>query len=190
MKTKLLLIFSAFLSSGLFAQTVYIDDQQQLVWTRSGPGEEFRLIYKLAPGTRLEVLESNDEAGYFRVKNEQDKIFWIEQKYVTREPTNNYRLADAERKIKTLTAQYEEKVSNLEKQLEELAPLKGGNQELLAKLTRQEVELNQAVEKAQIYESGFQSDAFRNGGLVALGGIFLGWLFGRVGGKKRNSGWN
>lgn len=98
------------------AQSRYVSDRT-IVELRRGPSIEYLILRNLEAGTRVEVLEQDEAAGYSRVKlADQDTEGWMLTRYLTAEPIARERLAVAER---SLTAA-RERVSALEVENREL----------------------------------------------------------------------
>ena len=70
MKVNLIIVvlFSIFFGTSLLAETAYVYDKGK-VWTRSGPTKDFRVNYKVLPGTKLDILSENSDTGYTQVKD-------------------------------------------------------------------------------------------------------------------------
>jgi SH3 domain protein len=190
MKTKLLLsLFLTLLTFSGFAETVYIDDQIK-VWSRTGPTNGYKLSSELLPGAKLDVLQKNDETGFVEVKDVRGRTGWVEGKFLTSSPTAHQKLAVALKQVASLKKSHSSKLTILEKRVQDLAPLEAFNLELQSKLATQESELEMLRQRSQMYEGGFYSEVLFAGSLVVLGGMLLGWLLTKLGGGKRNSGWN
>jgi len=95
---SLLLTLLAFNS---LAETVYIDDNQKFVWTRTGPSEDFKVRENVVT-SQLEVLQRNEETGFVQVKDERGNTFWVKSKYLTGTPSARHKLKDAEDNILSL----------------------------------------------------------------------------------------
>jgi len=188
MKTKYYLPLLILFSVQVLAETVYIDDTQKFVWTRTGPTEEFRVRESVVL-SKLEILQRNENSNFVQVRDETGKEFWVKSHYLTATPSAQYKLVNAENEIKALKESHNSKISRLEKRLRELSPLETLNKELQSKLASQETELEQQRQKSAMYKDGFNGDAFMYGAMVVLGGMLLGWLLSKIGGRRRNSGW-
>ena len=171
------------------AEIAYVDDQIK-IWTHTGPSNQYKVKHKLSPGTRFEILQRDETTGFVEIKDELDRVSWMDSKFLTRQRTANLLLVDARAEIKKIKQTYTEKVQSLEKQLRELKPMESKNEELQQSLAQLESELEQASQKAQLYEKGFDRDAYFTGAVIVLTGMFLGWLLSRLGGRKRNTGWS
>ncbi len=183
----LLLIFTGITLSPR-AETVYIDDKQKFVWSRSGPSTEYRLRENIILG-KLEVLQRNTQTEFVQVRDEAGKEFWLKAKYLTANPSAQHQLIRLQNETVTLKASYAEDLSRLENRVKGLAPLEKLNKNLQDEIAQLKTELEQARQKGQMYQSGFNSEAFFAGAVVILGGILLGWVLSKLGGQKRRSGW-
>lgn len=105
MKT-LTLIFSLLLfSASAFAQRMYIDDTL-LVPLRSGEGLGFRIVHKgVKSGLSVEVLETNTNSGYSKVREPSGVEGWLPTRYLVSEPIARDRLAAAEQKLEKVEEQ-------------------------------------------------------------------------------------
>lgn len=177
------------LSGSALAETVYIDDQIK-IWTRKGHTNEYKVDYLFAPGTQLEVLQRNAESGFAQVRDEQGRITWIDGKFLTSMPTAHQRLVEANREIAKLKKDGAEEVRLLNSRVNQMAPLENVNKDLQEKLAQAQSEAEQARQKAQLFESGFNRDAFFGGAAVLFGGMVFGWVLSKLGGKKRSEGWS
>jgi SH3 domain protein len=112
MKRKLLLVLLAqFLSVAVFAEDVWVSDQFE-VMLRTGPSTSNAIERVLSSGTALEVLETDAEAGYSRVRTEAGTEGWVLSRYLMGEPSAREQLArltgqltDAAQTGSTLTQQ-------------------------------------------------------------------------------------
>ena len=177
------------LSGSALAETVYISDQIK-IWSRTGHTNAYKVHYQLTPGTKFEVLQRNDESGFVEVRDEQGRTTWVDGKLLTSQPTAHQRLVEANREIERLKKDSAEEVRELTSRVNQMAPLEKVNQELQTRLAKVESEMEQAKHKAQLYEGGFNREFYFSSALVMLGGILVGWIMSRVGGKKRNSAWS
>ncbi len=171
------------------AKTVYVDDKIK-IWSRTGPSNEYKVKYQIEPGEALDVLQTDQETGFFEVRDSRGRDFWVDGKFISTEPTAHQKLVIAEKEIKRLKAEHSEKVSGLQQKINQMEPLQKMNADLQKQVAKLQTEVEQSRQKAQLYEGGFNRDAFFGGAAVLLGGMFIGWIFSKFGGRKRNAGWN
>ncbi len=119
------------LSAGALAETRYISDKIY-VPLRVGDGSKYRIVHRGLPsGTQLELLESNEDSGYSKVKTRSGTEGWLPSHYLVESPVARTRLQETEGKLakiseanKTLreqlknTTQSSEKTASVVEQLE------------------------------------------------------------------------
>ncbi len=190
---KKLLVFLLIIASGDFsvqAETVYVSDKVELIWTRTGPSDAYKVKFKLAPGAKFEVLQRDEASGYVEIKDEEGRVAWIEGKYLTGTPTANRLLESTRAEMKELKEGFTEKVNSLERQIKQLQPLKATNDTLQNELAKLETDYEMVRQEKQTYESRFNREVFFAGAAVFIVGMLFGWIFSRFGGKRRNDGWS
>lgn len=71
---------------------------------RAGQGNEYRIVNKGLPsGTRLTLLETNEETGFSRVVTRNGTEGWIRSQYLMEQPAAKDRLAALQEKFDALT---------------------------------------------------------------------------------------
>lgn len=98
------------------AETYYVDDEL-VITMRSGKGNEFQIIRTLKSGTPLEVLETDQEAGYSLARTRGGTEGWVLTRYLSATPIAKQQLAAAQDKLTTL----EQRVGDLQSQLEQVS---------------------------------------------------------------------
>lgn len=84
------------------AATVYVSDQLT-VPLRRGPSNEYKIINAGLPsGTALEVLQTNEEAGFTQVRTQNGTEGWMPSQYLVSEPAARDRLAAATKRVDAL----------------------------------------------------------------------------------------
>jgi SH3 domain protein len=87
------------------AATLYISDQFT-VPLRRGPSNSHRILHQGLPsGTALEVLGTDDAAGFTQVRTTNGTEGWIPTQYLSSQPIARDRLAAADRRVESLEAQ-------------------------------------------------------------------------------------
>lgn len=111
-------------STGLQAKTVYIDDTL-LAPIRSGEGLQYRILHKgVRSGTPLELITSNSDTGYSRVRTREGIEGWIPTRFLTNTPIARDQLARATKELeqaKSQLAALQEEFSALKNERNELA---------------------------------------------------------------------
>jgi SH3 domain protein len=87
------------------AATLYVSDQFT-VPLRRGPSNSHRILHAGLPsGTALEVLSTDDAAGFTQVRTANGTEGWIPTQYLSSQPVARDRLAAADRRVESLEAQ-------------------------------------------------------------------------------------
>ena len=81
------------ISLAVFGQTRYVTDDVR-VELRAGPSLEYRIMRYLPTGSRVQALQSDDAAGYTRIRIEGgDDEGWVLTRYLQSEPIARERRA-------------------------------------------------------------------------------------------------
>lgn len=94
------------------AETRYVSDDLGIT-LRTGQSTQHQILRMVNSGTPLEILETNDESGYTRVRTPQGVEGWVLTRYLMDRPGAQEQLANANKKI----ARLEEANKNLKAQL-------------------------------------------------------------------------
>ncbi len=103
---KFLLLLTCLLLSSTIALAEdfrYVSDEFSITM-RTGQGTQHKIIKSVKTGTKLELVEVNEE-GYSKVKLPNGAEGWVLSRYLLNQPAAKDRLVIAERKIKTLQTQ-------------------------------------------------------------------------------------
>ena len=115
------------LSSGLLpslslAETRYVTDQFE-VMMRSGTSTKNNIVRMLSSGTQVEVLETEQQEGYLRVRTRSGVEGWVLSRYLMRAPAARDQLAAAR-------AQAEEADAQLKQLTQELGSLQSAKNDV------------------------------------------------------------
>ncbi len=94
------------------AETRYVSDELGIT-LRTGQSTQHQILRMVTSGTPLEVLETNEESGYTRVRTPQDVEGWVLTRYLMDHPSAQDQLADAKKKL----ARLEDENKNLKERL-------------------------------------------------------------------------
>jgi SH3 domain protein len=127
------------------AQSAWVSDQFE-VMLRTGPSTSNAIERMLQSGTVLEVIESDDDAGYSRVRTAAGTEGWVLTRYLMNEPSAREqlgaltnRLTNADSEGSTLTSQLDAVKSEYDTASRQIATLerdKGRLEQELAEIKR------------------------------------------------------
>lgn len=118
----------------------YITDELT-VPLRSGTSTQHRILRMLPSGSRLEVMEIDEQAGYSRVQAGNGLEGWILSRYLMATPAARDRLTAAEQRLAELQMSDKERIERMEA-LRNEASEKGAEVE---RLTRENQELSERL---------------------------------------------
>lgn len=123
------------------AETVYIRDTLY-VPLRGGQSTEYRILHAgLRSGTPLELLETNEETGYSRVRMEDGKEGWLQTQYLVDEPIASDILQSAQDQLLALEAEHQKALLRVQELQNSRAELMTENEQLRAEFDRLSTEL-------------------------------------------------
>jgi SH3 domain protein len=163
----------------------YISDEL-FIFMRSGPGKQYRLLGSITAGTQI-VLTGNNENGFQEITDGKNRRGWIETQYITK--TSGLRAVIAE--LNAQLASKDENINqakiNLLAAQQQLEQLSKNNEQLQTKIISLNKKLSTTTEKFELQDNGLKKEWFFNGAIVLGIGLFLGLIFSRLSGRRRNS---
>jgi SH3 domain protein len=127
------LLLSAFLSLTLAhqvaAETRYVTDQFRIT-LRSGESASHRIMKMIPTGEPLNVLSTNKETGYSRVRTNDGKVGYVLTRQLEKQPVARDRLVAMEQRLRELEAAPSELRSRLNSLLQEHETLQRSHKEL------------------------------------------------------------
>lgn len=124
------------LTAAAGADTRYVQDQLEIT-LRTGESTRNSIIRMLTSGSRLELLESNPDSGYSKVRTPEGTEGWVITRFLMNDPSARQQLAS----IKVQAATLREEQGRLET---ELAAVRSENTDLRSQLAEMESRYRQA----------------------------------------------
>lgn len=205
MKIIWTLLLMCFLVPVSYAKTQYVTDVLYIT-LRSGPGDEFKVLKAMKTGTKLEVVEENDD-GYSLVTTETGEEGWARTKYLVDEPVAMLELIALQSNMDAIKKEYDElkqksatsreKIKELEKDRKRLEStnanlanenakmktisakpmeLSKHNEELKAANESNESQIASLEEENRKYKENTARDWFLAGGGVLVLGLIIGLI--------------
>ncbi|GAA5110892.1 TIGR04211 family SH3 domain-containing protein [Orbus sasakiae] len=200
-KKKLLLVFILFLASlamisfAAFAADKYITDDLS-VYLRRGPGTQYGLIGSLKSGDKVTELETSSDGKYTRIKDDRNRISWVESELLTNSPSLKEQLPALEQQIAIL--QEKESSATQDKQTliddytsqltianQKIAELEKQNNVLQTQTKEQVSQIESLNNQLDERRQSLMLTWFTRGGLVAGIGLILGLILPLVIPRRR-----
>jgi SH3 domain protein len=207
LKAGLLAAGLSLIASTTWAQTVrYVSDQLE-VPLRAGASDKYKTLVMLPSGSQLHVLGT--ESNYTRVRTAEGQRGWIANAHLMETPSARQRLQELtatqeglQQQVYELTleknalaqeyAGFSTEYQRLTQELAQVRKLAGGDLELDQQnqmLQQRVVQLEQELRILQQENSSLLQNSdkslFLMGASVLGGGLLLGLIFARLGGRKR-----
>lgn len=138
------LLLATLLGSSInaLAETAWLSDS---LWVnvRTGPADTYRILKTVQSGTRMEVLEKQEDSGFYRIRTEAGLEGWIPSRYLIDEPTGRLQ-------AQTLAAektQLQQQFDALEQRYKDLAADKGDVNGELGSLRTNNAELTKELNR-------------------------------------------
>lgn len=172
---KLVLTSLLLISVSAHAEKGHIADDA-MVYVHNGPSNEYRIITRIKSGTAVEILKRDPKTKYAQVKMPRGRIGWVEPTAIDSGDSISVRLPKLQSSLEKSQSTVKAQASQIATLQQESADLSETNQLLnteVAQLKATIKELNFKIESSD--ESNLMR-WFTHGGLVALGGVFLGLI--------------
>ena len=195
-----------FLAGNAAAETRYVSDMLEITM-RSGKGTSYGITRMLRSGTAVQVLETDKEAGYTKVRTTNGKEGWVLSRFLMKTPAARDRLAGAEkqfaemqlenRKLETTLASLKDEKVKLSKNLgsldsesrkvsQELAEIKRTASSALAidtenkELKTRVVSIERELQTLQQENEGLKNRTARDWFMVGAAVVLLGIIVGLI----------
>ncbi|PIE25252.1 MAG: hypothetical protein CSA60_01140 [Neptuniibacter caesariensis] len=172
---KLALTSLLLLSMSAQAEKGHIADDA-MVYVHNGPSNSYRIITRIKSGTAITILKRDTNTKYVQIKMPKGRIGWVESSAVDPGDSISIKLPKLQNSLEKSQATVKKQAEIIEQLQQESNSLKNTNQSLnteVAKLKATIKDLNFKIESSD--ESNLMR-WFTYGGLVALGGVFLGLI--------------
>ena len=189
------MLMVVFVASAVAAEPVrYVSDELVIV-LRNSASASGAVVTSMPTGTRLVLLESDSESGYGRVRLDDGRIGWVQERYLINHPPAGLRaevagkqLAQAEAELKTLRDEH----GKLQKEFARIS--EGRPPPAPEALTRELEDLRTQVQQLRQQneslaaaggQSGERQRTLLLGGALVAGGFLLAWLIRLLWPKRR-----
>ena len=139
--TTLIFILLFGLITTAAAETRYVSDRLE-IQMRTGKGTKFRIMRMLPSGTALEILETDKENGYTRVRAPGGVEGWVLSRLLMKGQAARDKLTNAEKRL----ARLELENRRLSSSLDSLKKEKGGSDQERQQLSKENRKISQELE--------------------------------------------
>ncbi|MCQ1059043.1 SH3 domain-containing protein [Photobacterium sp. ZSDE20] len=198
---SLLLFACAIATMPAQAQTRYISDNL-FTYMHNGPSTQYRIMGSVNAGTKVDLLETNRETGFSKVRDNRGRTGWVNSDFVSPQVGLKVRFPALEKELTEVKAQLEEALesgdektaglqSSLKLRNEQISDLETQNSQLNEQLMTSQAEIRELRARLDTQKDDLLMRWFTYGGMVAGGGLLFGLVLPHLipRRRKRNNGW-
>ena len=166
-------------------QQGYISDDLT-IFMHAGPGTNYRILGTINAGAQIQTTgkSSND---YSEIVDDNNRITWVETKYITRQPGLRFIVADLNGKLAS-GSDYNAKIDGEVNELKNTVGLLIQEKETLQTEFKQvQHQLKQAQSKVKDQDTNIKKQWFFNGAIVLGVGLILGLILPRFFARRRSN---
>lgn len=172
---KLLLTSLLLFSVSAQAEKGHIADDA-MVYVHNGPSNEYRIITRIKSGSPVTILKRDPKTKYAQIRMPQGRIGWVEPSAVDSGDSMSVRLPKLQSSLEKSQTTVTEQAQQIESLQQESAALKRDNQTLSTEVQELKASIKDLNFKIESSDESNLMRWFTHGGLVALGGVFLGLI--------------
>jgi SH3 domain protein len=153
----------------------------------AGAGRNYRIVGSIDSGAEVSLLQTNAEAEFTQIKDEGDRVGWVESKYLSSNPSIRLSLQTVERELNALQQEASElrnKMTTAQSKYKETDIQNNSLSETLTQTLEQKEKLERQLAKQ---DQTNQIQWLTRGAILALISIFMGYLLGLFARKRNRS---
>lgn len=183
---KKYILAAVFISASIpaFAEKGHIADDV-FVFIHGGPSNQYKISGRVRSGSSIDILRKSGDGKFIQIRTSTGKTGWVDANNVESGNSIQIRVPKLESALKTsevLVKEQSTEIQSLRAELDTFKAENGTYSDQLSKLNTEITDLNRQIDNMD--ESNLMR-WFTYGGLVALGGVFLGLLVPYLPKKKK-----
>jgi SH3 domain protein len=163
----------------------YISDDLT-IYMHAGPGTNYRILGTINAGTQIQTTGKSDK-GYSEIVADNNRITWVETKYITLKPGLRYVVADLNEKLASASDYNVQRDGELNELKSSVEILNQDKNKLTSQLNKVQQQLQETQSKVKDQDTKILTQRFYNGAIVLGVGLLLGLLLPRLFARRRSS---
>ncbi|GAA0854270.1 TIGR04211 family SH3 domain-containing protein [Aliiglaciecola litoralis] len=164
----------------------YVTDDLQ-AFMHSGPGRNYRILGSIVAGTRVSVLQENQEKGFVEVIDDTQRTGWIESQYITSQPSIRVVVPNLRSELEQANSQLEQMTQSTELLNQQVTDLTSRNARLVKDLEDIQKDNQRIQRELDVQDQSTQMKWFTRGGIIALISIIVGVIIAYLPKKRRRN---
>ena len=199
---KHLILLVIFFSSSVFISPVngqepndrdgdirYISDDLS-TFLHAGPGRNYRILGSLVAGTRITVLQENEEKGFIELIDSDQRTGWVENQYVNKKESIRVLLPNLQKQLADATQILRQQREENDLLNQQIAAMTSQNADINRKLKTLESENEKITLELATQDHTAKMAWFTRGGIIAVISLLLGIVLTYLPKKRRrNDNW-
>lgn len=156
------------------------------IFMHAGPGTNYRILGTITAGSKIEITGKSDK-GYSEIKDDKNRITWVDSKYITTKPGLRFVVANVNEKLaraNDYNAQLDGEINELKSNI---AVSNQDRKALTTELEKVKKQLKETQSKVSTQDTKMLSQRFYNGAIVLGVGLFFGLILPRFFSRRRSS---
>jgi len=167
----------------------YISDDL-FTYLHAGPGRNFRILGSVVAGTRVTLLQADNEKNFYEIIDDKQRTGWVDAEFINSSRSVRELVPGLQQQVEeNQQTILEQRQSNdlLNQQIADLTSQNGMAKKKLTELAEENAALTQTLAD---YDQTAQMEWFTRGGIVAVISLILGIIITYLPKKRRrNDNW-
>lgn len=201
MRKHIVLLFLCIASSFISVQSLaqepndsegeirYISDDL-FTYLHAGPGRNFRILGTVVAGTRVTLLQEDNEKNFVEIIDDKQRTGWVDAEFISISRSVRELVPGLQERVEKTEQTIQQQRQNNDLLNQQIADLTSQNTNLKKKLSEAEDENAKITQTLADYDQTAQMEWFTRGGIVAVISLLLGIILTYLPKKRRrNDNW-
>ncbi|GAB5382670.1 MAG: TIGR04211 family SH3 domain-containing protein [Aliiglaciecola sp.] len=164
----------------------YISDDLQ-TFMHSGPGRNYRILGSVVAGTRVTVLQEDQEKGFIEIIDNNQRTGWVETQYIMNQPSIRAVLPGLQQDLSEVKQELVEEQQSNELLNQQVMDLTNRNERLIKDFEAVKKDNERLQRTLDTQDQTAQMQWLTRGGIIALVSIILGVIIAYLPKKRRRN---
>lgn len=164
----------------------YISDDLQ-TFMHSGPGRNYRILGSVVAGTRVTVLQEDQEKGFIEIIDNNQRTGWVETQYIMNQPSIRAVLPGLQQDLSEAKQELVEEQQSNELLNQQVMDLTNRNERLIKDFEAVKKDNERLQRTLDTQDQTAQMQWLTRGGIIALVSIILGVIIAYLPKKRRRN---
>lgn len=168
------------------SDTRFISDDL-FIYLHAGPGRDFRLKGSIGAGSKVQLLQVDEDKGFAEIIDERERRGWVESKFVSRNPSIRAQLSVMQTAVNNKQADVEKMQAEVKAMKQNVSQSNRQKTTLNRQITEQLEQISSLNRQIEQRERMSNMQWFTRGSVLAIVSVVIGYLLGLFGRKSGTS---